>query len=354
MAGRVVFAAVSILTIASLAACGSGRPTLRATDRPATPAVTDIAATASVLPTPNCGSGDGRASDAILTISTLGSIEEIDLDAADGLPTVVPAASLDPNEVPVVGSVLGGTPIETILFASDGSSARPSITSVTADFIPFGSGAALPVDADIEGAQALLRLPDADARGTLRIAVAWTSACGAAEAAGEITLQVLDSSVAEGCPTSEGELVDAVTALHDETFLYGTLAVPLEIVSWGGRWIPASGETDVPQFEPWVRDGIVESAPGAAVVVRHAVEDLQLLSVRTWIYERAVVEAYLEPDSSTELSTYGSDRTNAGSRGRVNVPAPLELGSYVFESQATWQTPCLNLVTYSVVSVAVR
>ena len=349
-------AALAIVAIVSLTACRSGDPISRPTDLSAPTAVqTPLAApTASVVPTANCGSGGAGVADAFLTIWTLESIEEIGLQPAIGLPTVAPAATIDPNEVPVIASVLGGTPVETVLSAEAGAGPPPSVSSVTADFVPFGSGTALEVEATVNGASVLLRLPDADARGTLRIAIAWTTVCGSAEAAGEMALRVFDSSVAAGCPTSEDGLIGSMTSLADESFQYGTVDVPFAIVGWSGRWILANGETDAPQFEPWDRDAVIPSAPGESIVVRHAVDHLQLLSVRTGIFQRAVVEGYLEPDSTTELTIFGSDRTNAGSRGRVSVPAPIEAGRYVFESLGTWQTPCLNLVTYSVVSVDVR
>jgi hypothetical protein len=307
-----------------------------------------------VEPTASCAPDGADASDAILDIWTLDSIEEIDLEAASGLPTVAPAATLDPNEVPVNGLVLGGTQIETTLFADGGFGEAPSVTSVTADFVPFGSGAARPVEATVEGADVQLRLPDDDARGLLRIAIAWTSACGSAAAVGEIPLRVLDSSVAAGCPTSADELFDSLTSLADQTIQFETVEVPLAIVGWSGRWIVANGVTDGPQFEPWERDAVIATAPGASVVVRHAIDDLQLQSIRTAMYERDVVEAYLEPDSTTELTTYDSIRRSAGPLGRVGIPAPLEAGRYVFEAQGTWQTSCLSLVTYNTVSVDVR
>ena len=134
----------------------------------------------------------------------------------------------------------------------------------------------------------------------------------------------------------------------------GTRQLPINIVGWTGRWMAASSIDDFAAFDGWDRSVSIAVAPEANVTVREAVDDLGILSVRASIFRRAEVIAYLEPDSSGNLQSVKVTTRPVYVNGRVNIPAPLEPGSYVFELESAWQTACLTLDTYHVVTVEVH
>jgi hypothetical protein len=135
---------------------------------------------------------------------------------------------------------------------------------------------------------------------------------------------------------------------------FDEFAVPVGVVGYDPRWIPGEVSSDFGQFSGWQRDAGITVAPGASIIIRDDIEDLELLSVRAAFFERVDVEAYLEPESTSEVNTVNVQRRSAGAKGRIGIPVDLEPGLYVMEVVAAMQTPCVEIEAYEVVSVEVR
>jgi hypothetical protein len=343
-----------------LAACGSTiTPTAAPTAPPlATPVVTPPPPSATPIPTaapPTC-SPSGSPQGAILGIRAIDERAEIELGPIGDVPTFEPPSpdatpAVDPDVTPAA-TVLGGTDLDLRLGIEsfDGDSA--TITSLVAQFQP-SEGAAADVEVTVVGDEASLRLPDADAVGTLRAEARWSTLCGDREGGGTIVLRVLDSSVAAGCPTTQDGLLQSVIALQDEQVAYDTLEVPIRITGWSGRWMLGNAVDDFPQFSGWDQVSSVAVQTGTSIVLRESIDDVSLISVRAAFYRREDVEAYLDPDSTIELNTVDIQRRSAGAKGRIGIPVTLDPGRYVMEVQGEAQAPCLNVQTYQVISVDV-
>jgi hypothetical protein len=98
---------------------------------------------------------------------------------------------------------------------------------------------------------------------------------------------------------------------------------------------------------------VISVAPGANVAVRENVDDLHIVNVRASIYRRADVDAYFGPNSTQDVDPVTIVRRDVNLKGNVNIPAPLEPGTYVFDIDATWLTSCFQLQTTRSVSVKV-
>lgn len=333
----------------------TGAPTapLRTAGATATTTARPSATTAPAATCPAAG-----FQDASIDLRLLESHETIELQADDGEPAGTPDPgepfeTVDPADAQVVGTVLGGTDIETDLDTGDDDDSLV-ITALDAEFLPFGSGEALAVETAFADRELSLRFPDRETRGTLRVSVSWTTPCGAGQGSGSMRLAVLPSSVAAGCPPDEQGLENTVVALQGEEVEVGTLGVPLGIVGWSARWLPAVATDEIPRFAGWDQDATQQAAPGASLVLREEVADLRLVSIRVTFYDRAEVVEYLQPDSTNDPTTLDVIRRNAGPQGRAGIPAPLDPGRYVYEIVGVWQTSCLDLDTYAVVGVDVR
>lgn len=346
-----------------LAACGSTTPTRPITTATATLPVITLAPTATPAATEvpaTCRPQDANTT-ATLDIRTTAGLQALELGPIDELATLPPAPTAgaprptaDPDLF-VEATLLGATDIDVgISIDSTFEGDLGMITALTAEFVPIGAAVAVQVEVEIDRGAVTIRLPDMDATGSLRATASWTTSCGTGEGAGAITVTLLDSSVAAGCPTTSDGLLAQVMALQATKVAYDTLQVPIGAYGWSGRWVPGEAVDDFPQFSGWDRDAALVVAPRASIVLRESTEDLSLLSVRAGIYLRAEVEAYIEPGSSTELNVFDVQRRSAGPLGRIGIPAPLEPGRYVFEVQGDAQTACLNLDTYQVISVEVR
>ncbi|HEY8239174.1 MAG TPA: hypothetical protein VIF63_07040 [Candidatus Limnocylindrales bacterium] len=285
---------------------------------------------------------------------------ELDLLTARGhftielLPMPLPAPELvDASIVPVEGILVGGAQL-TAEVQGDFSSSDAAFTAVTADFVPFGTTAAIPLDATFEGSMIGVGLQDSAVSGRLRIFVAWTTPCGSREGSGEIGLTIVNSSVVAGCPTTGAGMEDAVAALQDAHVTVGTAELPFTVVAASARWFGGNIDSLVPQFSGWDRGLSVVVAPATSLLLKKAIEDLSAISIRTTIYKRADVIEYLSPDSTIDLRSVSVTNRTPGPKGNVGLPVPDATGSYVYEIQGQWQTSCINVETYMVVSVEVR
>jgi hypothetical protein len=289
------------------------------------------------------------------------AVPEIDLQTPEGIGAIsleagvlASASPVDASVVPIVSTILGGPGLAATLSVDPSLDASIAITSISADFLPYGSASVLPVKARFDGATIALDLPDRTISGQLRADVGWTSRCGPGRGAGTVGLALVASSIAAGCPTTGAGLLARVKTLAKQRITVGTLSVPIGIVSWSGRWIAAAADDVIPQFAGWDRNAVITVDPEALISVREAIDDLGLLSVRAATFHRADVDAFLSPDSTGDLPAVSVTTRPVNPKGRVNIPAPADSGRYVIEIQATWQTSCLNLETYEVVSVTVR
>lgn len=287
---------------------------------------------------------------ASLEIQTPTGFETVDIQA-DPLPS---PASVDPLEIPIVATLLGGVDVTVVIRMSGGPDDTAEIPALTADFLPFGTATTLPVSVEVDGTTASLRLPDRDLKGQLRVSVSWSTSCTSGDGTGAVGMSVVDSSVAAGCPSTATGLEANLAGFASMHATVGTVDVPLIITGWTGRWIADAGASDIPEFAGWDRDSAATAAPGASVVLSEAIADLALVSIRASTYLRADVVAYLEPDSTDDLGTLAVVRRPANAKGRAGIPVPLEPGSYVIEIEGVWLTPCLSLETYTAVSVDVR
>jgi hypothetical protein len=289
------------------------------------------------------------------------AVPEIDLQTPDGVGAIslesaalASAAPVDASVIPIVSTILGGPGLAASLSVDSAIDDSIVIVSISADFLPYGSASILPVKARFDGATIVFDLPDRNISGQLRADVRWTSRCGPGGAAGTVGLTLVASSVAAGCPTTGSGLLARVKALAKQRITVGTLSVPIGIVGWSGRWIAAAADDEIAQFSGWNRNAVITVDPEALISVREAIDDLALLSVRAATFRRADVDAFLSPDSTGDLPAVSVTTRSVNAKGRVNIPAPAESGRYVVEIQASWQTSCVTLQTYEVVSVTVR
>jgi len=269
---------------------------------------------------------------------------------------VDPAASfapIDPGDIVIEGTALGGTELRgTITIDELADDPSIAITAMTARFVPLDASSSSAVGVTPDGADAVITLPNRDADGRLMLEVDWSSSCGSGSAGGEIALTVVNSKVAAGCPTTDDAVFAALQDLGKLRITIGGLSEPLDIISWQTRWMPGNGVDDFGTLFPnWDRGAVITVAPGANVAVREKVDGLDLVSVRAPIYARADVDTYFETDAFPDPVTVV--RRNVNPKGNVNIPAPLDPGSYVFDVQATWRTSCFELQTTRSVSVKV-
>ncbi len=278
---------------------------------------------------------------------------ETDLIPLETEPLPTPEA-VDAATVASAGTVLGGVEHLATVNLDEGPGGSVTITDLTADFLPFDTAVTLPVKTTIDGATAALTLPDSTLAGQLRISVSWSGTCGDGAGTGSIGLAIAKSSVATGCPTTSDGLLAETANLDGLEAQAGTLAIPLILTGWSGRWIPGVGASDIPQFAGWDQARAATAAPEAPVVISETIDDLAMRDIQVAIYFRADVLQFLEPDSSGELNTLTFLHRNANAKGRASFPAPLEPGEYVVEVVGTWLTPCLSLETYSAFSLRVN
>lgn len=342
-----------------VSACIGETPTptsIPATLAPATPSPAPtpiVTAQPTFAPTPrptvNCTASG--ASEAGMNLLTPVGFETVDLQTG----ALESPIAVEPSEVPIVSTVVGGIELQADLHVGDGLEATTVISAITADFVPFGLASALPVTATFSGSTASLRLPDKRVDGQLRVAISWTTECGTGQSTGTIGLTVVPSSVTAGCPTAADDLADALSSLGKAPRVtIGTLVEPITVVAWSGRWILGNGASDVPQFAGWDDSRAVVAAPEAPIVVRESIDDLALVMIQAGIFRRADVDAYLAGGSIDDLETLAFVRRNANAKGRASIPAPLEPGRYVIELTGSWLTSCLSVETYNVVSLQVR
>ena len=344
---------VVALVVAAIAACSG--PAATPSMAPSPTAIPAPTLTPTVAPSPSpietteptfaCPS-DPSALDVSVIVRGGGSLR-VEL-GADPLP---PPEVVDSTIVPIEGTAIGGIDLSVGLTADEGAVDPIGITTITAEFLPFGSASPLLIPTAVEDGGASLRFPDLDVEGQVRFTIEWTSPCGDGQGSGSLGLAVVNSSLAN-CPPTEDGLIESLSKLGNSRVSVAGLSVPLGIVGWSGRWIVANGVDDVPRLGPFDRnDPIAPVAPGASIVIRESIDDLDLLSVRAAFFTRADVLDHVDGE---EIDAVDVLRRTAGPKGRIGIPAPLDAGSYVIELQGQSQTSCLSLDTYEVVSVEVR
>jgi hypothetical protein len=319
-----------------------------------TPAVTAAPATLSAVPSvaasvgPPACPADPAQIEVALSVRGGGSFG-VSL-GADPLPT---PEIVDRSIVPIEETVVGGVDLTAELRVEEDMQLEIAITSVTADFLPYGTATTTSITSAFEGSTATLRLPDVAIEGQFRVEVAWTTRCGDGRGAGTIGLAVVPASAAAGCPVTSDEVDAAFEQINAFRITIGGIDEPLDVYGWSTRWTPGNGVTDFGQLFPnWDRDVVITVAPEAFVAVREKVDELQLVSVRASIYQRADVDDYFVTDELPDPVTVV--RRSVNPNGNVNIPAPLEPGSYVFDIDATWLTPCFELQTTRTMSVEVH
>ena len=307
----------------------------------------------TVLPTaqplPTCPADPGSFS-AGMDLQAIAGPGSIDLQPGP-LP---PPMSVDASVVPIVATVLGGRGLVAVLHIDSSVDDTIAITTVAADFLPYGSASTLPVGTTIDGPAETFTLPDRSMNGQLRLAISWTTRCGSGQGAGTIGLTVVLSSVAAGCPTTGDGLLASMLTLNKQHMTVGTLIIPIGIVGWSGRWIPATAGDDIVRFSGWNRDVAVTAGAGTSILVGETISDLRILSIRAATFQRADVLAYLSPDSTGEVPSLSITTRPAGPKGHVAIPVPAVPGSYLIEMQGSMLTSCLSLQTYAAVSVTVQ
>lgn len=351
----------AVLLALTLVACGGRPPTVgpsaSATTAAPTPsasapasAAASAAPTLAATPVPTRGCpAAGFEPEVSLSVLTAQGYLTLDLIAG---PMPAPVA-VDKTIIPIETALVGGATLATQI-QDDYGVVDAAFTSVAADFLPYDSVTPLLLETTIDGSTVGVTLIDRGIAGQLRVALAWSSACGSATGAGSVGLTIVPSSTVAGCPTTAEDLLASLSDMQATRITVGSLAFPIEIVGWSGRWLVANGADDFPEFSGWDRARSFSVAPEANVSIREAVDDLALLTVRASIFHREDVIAYLEPDSSTSLRSVAVITRSVNTSGRVNIPAPRSPGLYVFELQSSWQTSCLTLETYHVVSVEVQ
>ncbi len=338
--GRTSLLAVAVI----VAACGGTQPT-------PTPTVQPTAAPATPVPTltPTIDPcSDPAAMEVSLRIRGIEGLFGFQLISGDP----GPAATINPFILEPTDPVLGGTAVVDLhVEIADEEVEGVELVEIVLDFVPFEATASEPVPATIDGDQAMLQLPDRDVSGLLRVAASWTTQCGPGSGGGKVGLKLLDSSVAAGCPTTSDGLLEQVGELQATTLRVGSLRVPIGIVAWTGRWTDASAIDEVPQFAGWDTSIAASVAAGENLPVKDTLGDgIDYLTLRFAFYQRADVEAYLA-GTLDEISSVDLVRKNPSATGGVSVPLEFAPGAYVVEIQGTWQTSCLNLDSYTAVSV---
>ena len=331
-----------------LAGCGSAV----ATPKPPTAAPTP-APTATAVPTlePTADPcADSASTGASLELHGIDGLLSLELDAGDP----GPGATISPTVIEATDTALGGpTDVVLQLGLDDTDDASIELISLTADFVPFEATMAEPVSVAIDGRTARLELPGRDVTGVLRVAAAWTSPCGEGNGGGRLGLKLIDPRLSAGCPpTSEG-LREQVEALQATTLRLGGpggVQLPIGIVGWSGRWTDAAAIDEVPQFAGWDTAIVVSVPAGATMNVKDVLDGTDFTQLRFAFYERSEVVAWLD-GSRDELTPVDIIRKNPSATGGVEVPLDFAPGRYVVEIQGAWQTPCLDLDTYVVVSV---
>ena len=305
-------------------------------------------------PTPEACPSTVDGWDATLELPTATGVVSISLE--EGVTVPLPSDSIppiDPADVVIEGTVLGGTEIHgDLLLGSLDNDPSIAITALTARFVPLDASPAAPVVVALDGASIVLTLPDKGAVGRLMLQIDWTSRCGAGAGGGAAALTVEPSSVAVGCPVTTDEVDTAFQEINKLRITIGGITEPLDVYGWSTRWTPGNGATDYGTLFPnWDRSVVITVAPEGLVAVREKVDGLQLVSVRASIFTRADVDTYFLTDEFPDPVTVV--RRNANPNGNVNIPAPLEPGNYVFDIDATWLTSCFELNTSRTVSVKV-
>ena len=332
-------AAGMLLAGCGLSAAPSPTPTLAPTAAATLPAV------ATPVPTTDPCAGDPASVESGLSVPGVDGVVLIDLEPdAPG-----PSAPIDPS-VEIAGTVLGGPTSVRLFVERPGVAEEPRLVDVVADFMPTGATEPEPVSATIDGSRAFLDLPSSDVSGVLRVAASWSTTCGPASGGGSIGLQLLDPAIAEGCPTTSDRLQAQVDDLQATSLRIGTLDVPIGIVGWSGRWTDAGAIDDFPQFSGW-DTAIVIGAAGETLPARDVLGDgIDYTRLRFAFFDRADVMAFLE-GSLDEVPVVEVVNRNPTGSGRMNIPMEFPPGAYVVEVQGTWQTPCLNVDSYAVVSL---
>ena len=338
---RVATLVLVLLTVG----CSGPAPTLRPT---AVPTAVPVTPAPTVTPTIDpCA--DPSTSESSLVIHGIEGLLALELAAGDP----GPAATVNPFLSEATEPVLGGAAnLELQVELANGAAATAvQLDSITADFVPFEATASEPVSATVDGATATLELPSRDVSGVLRVSAAWTTACGPGSGGGKLGLKVLDPGLAAGCPTTSDGLFEQVTELQATTLRVGTLRIPIGIVAWSGRWTDASAIDEVPQFAGWDTSIATTVPAGENLPVKDTLGDgIDYLTLRFAFYHRADVEAFLA-GTLDEISSVDVVRKNPSATGGVSVPLEFAPGAYVVEIQGTWQTACLNLDSYTAVSV---
>ena len=336
----------TIVLALSTVACGrslaSSPPAVTPSPVPPPTVEPTIAPTPTPVPCP----ADPAAVMGWFDLQSLGDVAILELAPGE----LGPSASVEPHVVAVQATLLGGTASVRLGLDDLPAGEAPTLTRVVADFVPLESTTPEPVGTLVDGDTVTLTLPDRDVRGVLRVEAAWTSSCGAGGGGGSIGVELLDSSVAEGCPTTSDGLLEQVVGFQDTTFSVGTLDVPIVIVGWSGRWTAASAIDDFPQFSGW-DTAIRTDAAGETLPARDVLGDgIDYTRLRFAFFQRADVVAFLE-GSLDEVPVVEVVNRNPTASGRMNIPMEFPPGAYVVEIQGTWQTPCLNLDSYTVVSL---
>ena len=334
-----------------LAGCGGASST------PGPTLVPSVGATTAPEPTPEptvvptvdpCA--DATALTASLELHGTENLLALELEPGDP----GPAATISPTVIEATETALGGeTAVELRLDLDGAEAAGAALLDLSADFVPFEATAAEPVGATVDGTTARLQLPGRNVSGVLRVAATWRSECGEASGGGKLGLQLLDPSVAAGCPSTSEGLQRRVEDLQATTLRVGGPAgvhIPIGIVGWSGRWTDAAAIDEVPQFAGWDTAIGVTVPAGATMNVKEVLDGTDYTLLRFAFYERADVEAWLE-GSLGEISSVDVVRKNPSATGGVEVPLDFAPGQYVVEIQGTWQTPCLELDSYAVLSV---
>jgi hypothetical protein len=231
---------------------------------------------------------------------------------------------------------------------------EPAITSIAVEFRPDGAPVWIQAATAIDGSIVTVTVPDVDAKGFLRATVAWTTNCDAGQGSGQLAIVILHSSVAAGCPTTGEGLQQALAPISNDFVTFDALTVPIDVIGYSPRWFEGEFTSDFGQFSGWDRDAGITVARDASIVMREDVDELSLISVRAAFFNRADVEAYLDPDSTNEVNTVDVQRRSAGVKGRIGIPVRLDPGRYVMEVASLMQTRCADLQAYSVVSLDVR
>ncbi|HJP89146.1 MAG TPA: hypothetical protein VJ850_08945 [Candidatus Limnocylindrales bacterium] len=280
----------------------------------------------------------------------------VSIDLQDGVTVPLPSESVtpvDPAEVVIEGTVLGGTETRGDLVLGDlDDDSATVITALTARFLPLDGSAAAPVAVALDGRSLSLTLPDKDSVGRLLLQIDWNTRCGSGSGGGGTAVLVQNSKVAAGCPTTDDAMMSALKKIGAYRITIGGLDEPLDVDAWSARWSIGNGVDDYGTFFPnWAKTDLVTVGPGVFVPVREKVDELHLVSVRASIYDRADVDASI--DSNGDVDPVTVVRRDVNPNGNVNIPAPLDPGNYVFVVEANWLTNCFEIHTTRTIAVKV-